>query len=146
MLANRLIILSLVLLGLLAAWGLLRWRTTRLRRRGASDLVSVSTRRPLVIAFSTPDCVPCRTLQKPALEELIRRHSGRVDVREADATLEAELAKRFGILTVPSTVVVDRDGHILAINHGVAPWEKLASQLRLDGSEPQKAGRGQVWT
>lgn len=136
MLVERLIILSLILLGLLAAWRLLRWRTARLRRRGAGDLVSLSSRRPLVIAFSTTDCVPCRTLQKPALEELVQRHPGRVDVRDVDATLEAGLAKRFGILTVPSTVVVDRDGHILAINHGVAPWEKLAGQLRLDGTVP----------
>lgn len=142
MVVDRLIILSLVVLGLLVVWGLLRWRTTRFRRQGATDLVTRPVSRPLVLAFSTPDCVPCRTLQKPALEELVRRHPGRVEVRDVDATLEAELAKRFGIFTVPTTVVVDRWGHILAINHGVAPWEKLANQLRLNGSEPLKAGLG----
>lgn len=132
----RLIVLGVFALAVAGLWGLLAWRTRRFRRAGAADLLSVSegVRRPLVLSFSTPDCVPCRTVQKPALEELVRRSSNSVEVRDLDATLSPNLARRFGIFTVPSTVVVDKDGQILAINHGIAGLEKLAGQLGLNGS------------
>ncbi len=86
-----------------------------------------------VLAFTTPECVPCRTMQRPALEELQRRYPGRFELREVDATVAPELAERFGLMTVPSTVVIDARGRVRAINHGLARWPKLAGQLHLNG-------------
>lgn len=132
--AERLLVLLLAACGVALVWLLLRWRSSRYRRPGARDLLTLSRGRPLVLAFSTPDCVPCRTQQKPALAELQRRYPARLAVREVDAAAEPGLAERFGIMTVPSTVVVDGRGRILAINHGLATWEKLAAQLSLNGA------------
>jgi len=127
MIPDRLLALSLVAAVLAVSWAGLAWRSWRFRRRPAADLLVNS--RPLVLAFSTPDCVPCKTIQKPALEELQRRYQDRVNIREVDALAQPELAGRFGILTVPSTVVVGARGDVLAINHGAADWEKLAQFL-----------------
>jgi len=127
MIPDRLLALSLVAAVLAVSWAGLAWRSWRFRRRPAADLLVNS--RPLVLAFSTPDCVPCKTIQKPALEELQRRYQDRVNIREVDALAQPELAGRFGILTVPSTVVVGATGVVLAINHGAADWEKLAQFL-----------------
>jgi thioredoxin-like negative regulator of GroEL len=88
----------------------------------------------VVLAFSTADCIPCKTVQKPALDELRGRFSGQVQVREVDATIDPALAKRFGILTVPSTVVIGAQGAIVAVNQGPVGWEKLAGQLGLNGN------------
>lgn len=134
--------LILVLIGAAVAlvWLGFRWRTARLRRGSARDVQARlgALRTPLVVAFTTPECVPCRTMQHPALEELQRRHPGSVAVREVDAAQSPDLADRFGIMTVPSTVVIDRGGRVVAINYGVARWERLAAQLRL--TKP-RAGR-----
>lgn len=127
MIPDRLLAFSLVAAVLAVSWAGLAWRSWRFRRRPAADLLVDS--RPLVLAFSTPDCVPCKTIQKPALEELQRRYQDRVNIREVDALAQPELAGRFGILTVPSTVVVGARGDVLAINHGAADWEKLAQFL-----------------
>jgi len=127
MIPDRLLAFSLVAAVLAVSWAGLAWRSWRFRRRPAADLLVDS--RPLVLAFSTPDCVPCKTIQKPALEELQRRYQDRVNIREVDALTQPELAGRFGILTVPSTVVVGATGVVLAINHGAADWEKLAQFL-----------------
>ncbi len=135
MLPDRLQALVLVVAGLTAAWLLLRWRTARFRRSGAADLLAPGAGRSLVLAFSTPDCIPCKTVQKPALEELQRRFPGRVDVREIDATAEPVLALRFGIFTVPSTVVIRNRGDVAAINQGTADWKKIAAQLGLNGTD-----------
>jgi len=127
MIPDRLLAFSLVAAVLAVSWAGLAWRSWRFRRRTAADLLVNS--RPLVLAFSTPDCVPCKTIQNPALEELQRRYQDRVNIREVDALAQPELAGRFGILTVPSTVVVGATGVVLAINHGAADWEKLAQFL-----------------
>ncbi len=138
MVAERALLVAVVAAGLGLLWLVLRWRSARYRMPNARDLlVRLSvTRPPLVLAFSTPECVPCRTMQKPALVELQRRYPGRLEVREIDATITPELAERFGIMTVPSTVLVDARGRVLAINHGLARWTKLAGQLSLNGVHP----------
>ncbi|HEU5299898.1 MAG TPA: thioredoxin, partial [bacterium] len=61
--AERLLVLLLAACGVALVWLLLRWRSSRYRRPGARDLLTLSRGRPLVLAFSTPDCVPCRTQQ-----------------------------------------------------------------------------------
>jgi thioredoxin-like negative regulator of GroEL len=134
MLFDRLLALGVVVLGVAAAWVGLRWNFRQITRRGARDLVTPDGRFPLVLVFSTADCVPCKTVQKPALDELRGRFSGQVQVREVDATIEPALARRFGIFTVPSTVVIGAQGAIVAVNQGPVGWEKLAGQLGLNGS------------
>ena len=139
MVAERLLVLAVIAGALTVVWLGLRWRSARYRRPEARDvLTQLAVRRgPAVLAFTTPECVPCRTMQRPALEELQRRYPGRFEVREIDATVTPELAERFGLMTVPSTVLIDPHGRVLAINHGLARWPKLAGQLSLNGRRPR---------
>ena len=130
----------LLALGILLAvaglfWLWQAWRQRRAMRAGAADLVATfnARARALVLAFSTPECVPCKTVQRPALEALERRYPGRIVIGEIDALDTPGLAGRFGILTVPSTVVIGPDGKIRAINHGTATAERLALQAGLNG-------------
>ena len=131
----------LLVLGLLAvAFGGIRvwlgWRRRRLMRAGAADLLvafDAARAGALVLAFTTPECVPCKTIQRPALEDLEQRYPGRLVFREVDAARSPELVRRFGILTVPSTVVIGSDGEIRAINNGTATAERLAAQIGLNG-------------
>lgn len=133
---ERPLVLLIVAAIVVAVWVLLRRRATWYQGRDAADLLEDG--RPIVLAFSTPDCVPCRTAQKPALDQLQRRYTDRVDVRVVDATLNPELADRFGILTVPSTVVVGTDGRVLAVNYGLARADKLATQLSFNGQHGRR--------
>ena len=133
MVAERLLLLVLIGAAATLVWLGFRWRAARLRRPNARDVLARFgvAGPPLVLAFTTPECVPCRTMQRPALHELQRRYPQRVEVRELDAAAVPDLAPRFGIMTVPSTVVIDPQGGVVAINYGLARWEKLAGQLRL---------------
>ena len=105
-------------------------------RSGARDLWTSFGAAPaeaLVLAFTTPECMPCKTVQRPAIEALERRHPGRIVSGEVNAIEAPDLARRFGILTVPSTVIIGRDGRVRAINHGMATTEQLVTQARLGG-------------
>lgn len=87
--------------------------------------------RPSVVAFSTPGCAACWTAQKPALAALQERAPGRVRVIEIDAAEQPEVARAFGVLTVPATVVLGESGKLLAANQGFATADALAAQLGL---------------
>lgn len=133
----RLIVLVAIVAAAGVLWAVLSWRTRRFRAPTAADLLPAPPgRRALVIAFTTPDCAPCRTAQKPALEHLRFIYPYAVDVREVDATVDPDLAGRFGILSVPSTVVIDPRGRVVAINHTLTATSKLAAQLGLNGTHP----------
>ena len=80
--------------------------------------------RPYVLYFSGPHCTICRTHQEPALKAL-----GDVLVRKVDALEERELADRYHVYTLPTTVVVAADGRPLHVNYGYAPARKLQEQL-----------------
>ena len=81
-----------------------------------------------VLAFSTPQCQQCRLLQKPALEE-VAVQTEQVEILSIDALEQPELAERYGILTVPSTVVLAPNGRASAVNYGFAPSKLLLAQI-----------------
>jgi thioredoxin-like negative regulator of GroEL len=87
--------------------------------------------RPAVVAFSTPSCIACHTAQGPALAALEDLADGRVRLIQVDAAARPEVARAFGILTVPATTVLDERGAVLAANQGFATAETLARQLGL---------------
>ncbi len=81
-----------------------------------------------LLAFSTPQCQQCRFLQKPALEE-VAAQAGDVEIISMNAQAEPDLAERYGILTVPSTVILRPDGRAAAVNFGYAPARQLLEQI-----------------
>jgi thiol-disulfide isomerase/thioredoxin len=130
---ERILILIALALLIAAGWGVLRlWRRVKLRRlRDVSPLVElVPVGRPAVVAFSTPSCAECRTRQAPALVRLSAALGDAVTVRSLSALEHPNLVQQIGILTVPATVVLDRDGRVRDLNLGYASDERLREQLQ----------------
>ena len=120
--------LILVALGLLAYW--LVNRIILLRVRGKTlGLESFQLGRPAILYFTTPDCVPCKTVQQPALRELQAWLGGDLQVIKVDAVERPDLANYWGVLSVPTTFLVDSSGRPRQVNHGVTRAEKLLKQL-----------------
>ena len=107
----------------LAAAGLETYRAAR-ARRGAVGATSVSAAEPYILYFTGEGCTVCRTHQEPALAKL-----GAVRVDKVDAIAERELADRFRVYTLPTTVVMSAEGRALHVNYGYAPANKLDRQL-----------------
>ena len=88
--------------------------------------------RRTLISFSTPSCAACHKAQAPAIA-LAEQQLGPEQVRviKIDAASQPDVARAFGVMTVPSTVVVTARGkHIVAINQGFTPSARLIEQLQ----------------
>jgi hypothetical protein len=93
--------------------------------------------RTRILAFSSVGCTQCHTLQLPALRRLQEIRGTEIDVVEVDAAVSPELTKRYRIMTVPSTVVLNAEGEVHAVNYGFANLGKLRQQVdELLGQQP----------
>src|SRR4029077_10320524 len=107
----------------LAAVGLEVWRARRARVSAIGVPVAPAVE-PYILYFTGENCSVCRTHQEPALAKL----SG-VRIDKVDAIAERELADRFHVYTLPTTVVMSAEGRSLNVNYGYAPANKLERQL-----------------
>jgi thiol-disulfide isomerase/thioredoxin len=111
---------------LLATRWWLRRRQTNLLGLDASEFTMPG--HTTVLYFYTDTCEPCRREQKPELE-LLATHTPNVIVRAIDAVAERPIARRFKILSVPTTMAIGDDGRIRAVNYGVARRDRLLGQV-----------------
>jgi thiol-disulfide isomerase/thioredoxin len=129
---ERMLILVATALAVTVIWGTLRlWRAWQLRRLSTRTPLSelIPTGKPAVLAFSAPHCRDCHTLQAPALERLRAQLHDRATIASVSALEHPQLVEHLGILTVPSTVVVDAQGVVRHLNLGFASDAKLREQL-----------------
>lgn len=82
-----------------------------------------------ILAFSSEDCAQCHRLQAPALKRVEAMRGERVSVEEIDAPASPELTRRYQVLTVPTTVVLDARGRVQAVNYGFANTQRLLEQV-----------------
>ena len=115
--------LALVGVVVLAAACLEAVRARRARAQ-ASGATAAAAVQPYILYFTGDSCTVCKTHQEPALARL-----GDVRVDRVDAVAERDLADRFHVYTLPTTVVMSADGRALNVNYGYAPAPKLARQL-----------------
>ena len=109
------------------------WMVNRLILQRASvkadKLEAIQPGRPTLLYFTTPTCAPCKAVQGPAIQKLKNRVGESFQVVEIDASLHPEIANQWGVLSVPTTFILDSQGRPRHVNHGVAPAEKLLRQL-----------------
>ena len=91
---------------------------------------ALSQGQPTILFFTGERCSVCQYRQKPALAELSDGLNGSLRVLEMDAAKEAGMARRFGVLSLPTTVVLAPDGTVGAVNYGFAPRDQLEAQVR----------------
>jgi thioredoxin 1 len=130
-LIERLGVLAALFLGLGALFLAVRLAAAYRRGKRVNRVLDpgLSAGRPTVLFFTADYCTVCRYRQRPALDELQGSVGDGLRVVEVDAPAEEPLAKRFGVLTLPSTVVLAADGRVGAVNYGFAPSEQLRAQV-----------------
>lgn len=127
--------IAIVLIGLgwLGYQGFNWWSLRRAANLvGQSDplLTAFLPGRPAILYFTSVNCVACRTTQKPMLNQLqsaIGEDS--VQIIQIDVDQEADAATRWGVMSLPTTYILDPNGTPQSVNYGVASTQKLRKQL-----------------
>ena len=81
----------------------------------------------VLVDFWATWCGPCRMVA-PAVEKIAAQYEGHALVGKVDVDAEPALAQRFGIMSIP-TLVVLKDGREVARTVGVQPMGALAAML-----------------
>ena len=120
------IVITLVVIaaGLAAYWLLRQWQQRQVAAAGEA-----TTGRPTILYFRSDHCAPCAA-QGRYVDQLAAQLGEAIAIRKIDAEREADTASRFGVFTVPTTLIVDAAGQVRHANYGLADSTKLAAQLR----------------
>ena len=121
--------LGIIVLGLGAYW-LLNQRLLSRAKNNLTSLLNPLPNKPVIVYFTTPDCAPCKTVQRPALDKLMTMLGEKLHVVEIDATERPDLAKTWGVMSVPTTFLLNAKGEARYVNNGVARAEKLMEQIQ----------------
>jgi thiol-disulfide isomerase/thioredoxin len=121
--------IGIIILGAAAYW-LINQRLLVRAKNNVNTLFKTLPRKPVLVYFTTPDCVPCKTVQRPAIDQVRSLLGEKLQVIEIDAYERPDLAKEWGVISVPTTFLLDARGEARYVNNGVARANKLMEQIQ----------------
>ena len=132
---DRLLVVLLAIALVVLAGLVVRWWVRRNAAAFRAHLAplphpATETTAPVTLLnFSSPQCGTCHRVQKPLVEKVSAQFPDQVAVVEVDALAQADLARAYHVLTVPSTVILTGN-RVQDVNYGLASAETLDRQLR----------------
>ena len=135
MIERIVIALAVVAIFLIAYQGLLRMqrrRVTQGSKRGGR------TGRSALLVFTSPTCAPCKLQQLPIVDRVLVDWRDKIDYELIDVAERPEAATQYGVWSVPTSIVLDAQRQVIAINQGVVFEKKLREQLAKAAANAQR--------
>lgn len=111
------------------ALGWLGWQLVKARLARSIDASGEVGGKPTLLYFTGEYCTVCKFQQAPIVETLAAKFNDAVTIKQVDVSIEPELADKYKVLTLPTTVVVNPQGQVAHINYGLTDLTRLETQL-----------------
>lgn len=96
-----------------------------------ADVVTASTKMPILVDFYAEWCMPCRMLT-PIIEQVAQDVKDKAIIGRLD-TDKNLISRKLGINKIPAVWII-RDGQVKKSFFGVVPKEKILEALREQGA------------
>lgn len=129
---ERAIILLIVTVAAIGLWQLWRYyQGKQLTQLASVRLPDALAGRlppgPTVLYFTGAHCAQCRLQQTPILTQLVK--AVKINLHTVDAVEEDTIARFYGVMTLPTTILLDQGHRPKVINHGLASLPQLRQQV-----------------
>jgi len=130
MLERLVIVLVLAIVGYVAYRLFNRRTVERATRTAEFDpiLLEFENGTPGILLFTADFCAPCKTQQQPAIAKVVIETGAQYF--QVNVENDPNAAERWGVLSLPTTYILDKDGKPRDVNHGVTSVDKLKQQLQ----------------
>lgn len=95
---------------------------------------AISNGKPTLAEFGRGVCIPCKEM-KPILEELSVEYKGELNVVIVEIDDNVDLTRQFGIMMIPTQIILDSEGEEVFRHIGFYPKEEIIAQLEKMGIE-----------
>lgn len=86
--------------------------------------------KPTIVYFGSNGCAACKRTQKPVLEKILAEYGNeQLILTVYDVDESPDIAKKWGVMTLPTTFVLDSTGAIKHVNNGLIVSKNLRKQL-----------------
>ncbi|WP_420628801.1 thioredoxin family protein [Candidatus Leptofilum sp.] len=93
-----------------------------------SSSAQAMSQTPTILYFASDSCAACPS-QARYLEQLLGKWEDGLMIQKIDAELEPETAVKYGVFTLPTTILIDQQGDVREINYGLTHTQKLTQQV-----------------
>jgi len=128
-------LLLILLLGLVGTGVFTAVKHLQIRRVNRRILAESTAKQPTLLYFRSETCAVCPTQARYLAEVLAAEEggNGRFILQPIDIDHHPDKASQYGIMTLPTTMLLDAAGQVREINYGLTPPHKLRQQLKSVG-------------
>ncbi|HAJ92081.1 MAG TPA: hypothetical protein DCO71_05615 [Gammaproteobacteria bacterium] len=121
MLAGAFFLLALLLAAL---------KRNQLKSSQSMATATITNAKPNIVYFWSPQCSQCIAIQTPIIDTLAAiAGEDTLTVSKHDVSKSLEHANNWGVKTVPTIFVLDKNGTVRYVNNGLATKKILMGQL-----------------